>query len=172
MPDGYGVPESDDGLLAWADVEARLVESPQYWLATTRPDGRPHVVPRWGVWLDGGLFYDGAPTTRHVRNLTTNQACTLHLEDGWHAVVVEGTSSPRGPHRSGDRSQVRRTRLLPRTRLLGRRGRRWIGALHPDQSHGMVRLPHRRHPVHLRLGRPHTATRNRRGTRRFRSRPD
>ena len=90
MPDGYGVPESDDGLLAWADVEARLVESPQYWLATTRPDGRPHVVPRWGVWLDGGLFYDGAPTTRHVRNLTTNQACTLHLEDGWHAVVVNG----------------------------------------------------------------------------------
>ena len=97
MPDGYGVPESDDGLLAWADVEARLVESPQYWLATTRPDGRPHVVPRWGVWLDGGLFYDGAPTTRHVRNLTTNQACTLHLEDGWHAVVVEGTSSPADP---------------------------------------------------------------------------
>ncbi len=97
MPDGYGVPESDDGLLAWADVEARLVESPQYWLATTRPDGRPHVVPRWGVWLDGGLFYDGAPTTRHVRNLTTNQACTLHLEDGWHAVVVEGTSSPAAP---------------------------------------------------------------------------
>ncbi|MEM9035059.1 MAG: pyridoxamine 5'-phosphate oxidase family protein [Actinomycetota bacterium] len=94
MPEGYGVPESDDGLLEWAEVEPRLVESTQYWMATTRPDGRPHVVPRWGVWLDGGLFYDGAPTTFHVRNLVANPACTLHLEDGWQAVIVEGTSGP------------------------------------------------------------------------------
>lgn len=92
MPDGYGVPDTDAGLLAWSDVESRLVASAQYWMATTRPDGRPHVVPRWGVWLDGGLFYDGAPTTRHVRNLTENPSCTLHLEDGWQAVIVEGRS--------------------------------------------------------------------------------
>jgi hypothetical protein len=94
MPDGYGVPESDDGLLEWGDVEQRLVASVQYWMATTRPDGRPHVVPRWGVWLDGGLYYDGAPTTVHVRNLSANPACTLHLEDGWQAVVVDGKSVP------------------------------------------------------------------------------
>lgn len=94
MPEGYGVPETDDGLLAWSDVEARLVASLQYWMATTRPDGRPHVVPRWGVWLDGGLFYDGAPSTVHVQNLTTNPACTLHLEDGWQVVTVDGTSGP------------------------------------------------------------------------------
>lgn len=94
MPEGYGVPESDDGLLAWDDVEARLEASDQYWMATTRPDGRPHVVPRWGVWLDGGLYYDGAPTTVHVQNLVANPACTLHLEDGWKAVIVEGTARP------------------------------------------------------------------------------
>jgi len=94
MPEGYGVPATDEGLLAWADVEARLAESAQYWMATTRPDGRPHVVPRWGVWLDGGLYYDGAPTTVHVQNLRANPACTLHLEDGWKAVMVEGTSAP------------------------------------------------------------------------------
>ncbi len=49
MPEGYGVPDSSDGLLDWSDVEARLLAAPQYWMATTRPDGRPHVVPRWGV---------------------------------------------------------------------------------------------------------------------------
>lgn len=97
MPDGYGVPDSDDGLLTWPAVEERLVASHQYWMATTRPDGRPHVVPRWGVWLDGGLYYDGAPTTIHVRNLHANHACSLHLEDGWRAVVVEGTASPAEP---------------------------------------------------------------------------
>ncbi len=97
MPAGYGVPASDGGLLAWADVEARLVAAPQYWMATVRPDSRPHVVPRWGAWVDGRLWYDGSPETVHVRNLAANPACTLHLEDGWQAVIVEGTAGPSQP---------------------------------------------------------------------------
>lgn len=94
MPEGYGVAETVEGVLEWSAVEARLVESPQYWMATTRPDGRPHVVPRWGAWLDGCLWYDGSPETLHVRNLRTNPACTVHLEDGWKAVVMEGSAAP------------------------------------------------------------------------------
>lgn len=94
FPEGYGLPETTDGLLAWADVEARLVAATSYWLATTRPDGRPHVVPRWGVWLEGHFWYDGAPTTVHARNLHGNPACALHLESGTEAVIVEGESSP------------------------------------------------------------------------------
>lgn len=97
MPEGYGVPETIDGLLSWSDVEARLVAAPQYWMATTRPDGRPHVVPRWGVWIDGRFWYDGAPTTVHARNLAHRSACTLHLEDGWKAVIVDGASEPAWP---------------------------------------------------------------------------
>jgi len=94
MPDGYGIPASMDGLLPWDAVEARLHDARVYWMATTRPDGRPHVVPRWGVWLEGRLWYDGAPTTRHARNLRENPACALHLEDGTRAVILEGTSGP------------------------------------------------------------------------------
>jgi hypothetical protein len=94
MPEGYGLPSTTEGLLAWPDVEARLVAATSYWLATVRPDGRPHVVPRWGVWLDGRFWYDGAPTTVHVRNLTVNPACALHLESGTEAVIVEGESLP------------------------------------------------------------------------------
>lgn len=97
MPDGYGVPTDTQGLLAWSDVEVRLVEATAYWLATTRPDGRPHVVPRWGVWLDGAFWYDGSPETLHVRNLAANQNCVLHLEDGTRAVILEGTSGPTSP---------------------------------------------------------------------------
>ena len=59
-----------------------------------RPDGRPHTVPRWGVWLDGRFWYDGAATTVHARNLATNPACSLHLESGTDVVVVEGESHP------------------------------------------------------------------------------
>jgi nitroimidazol reductase NimA-like FMN-containing flavoprotein (pyridoxamine 5'-phosphate oxidase superfamily) len=97
MPEGYGVPASHDGLLPWEEVERRLAASPQYWMATTRPDGSPHVVPRWGVWLHGRLWYDGSPATVHARNLRANPACVLHLEDGWESVIVEGRSEPSAP---------------------------------------------------------------------------
>jgi hypothetical protein len=94
MPDGYGVPDDASGLLAWQVVVERLRRSTVYWMATTRPDGRPHVIPRWGVWLDLQLYYDGAPTTRHAANLRENPACAVHLEDGTRAVILEGSSAP------------------------------------------------------------------------------
>lgn len=94
FPTGYGVPTTSEGVLAWGDVERRLIEARHYWLATVRPDGTPHVVPRWGTWLDGRFWYDGAPTTRHARNLTHNPACSLNLESGTEAVIVEGRSAP------------------------------------------------------------------------------
>jgi nitroimidazol reductase NimA-like FMN-containing flavoprotein (pyridoxamine 5'-phosphate oxidase superfamily) len=94
FPAGYGLPSSTEGMLAWADVQARLVAATMYWLATVRPDGRPHVVPRWGVWLDGRFWYDGAPTTVHALNLAANPACALNLESGTEVVIVEGESHP------------------------------------------------------------------------------
>lgn len=92
FPAGYGLPDTDEGLLEWAAVEARLVASKHYWLASVRPDGRPHLIPRWGVWVDDAFFYDGSPTTRHAQNVEQNPAVSLSLEDGWRAVIVEGTS--------------------------------------------------------------------------------
>lgn len=98
VPEGYGVPESDEGILSWSTIEHRLVEAGEYWMATTRPDGRPHVVPRWGVWLDQHLYYDGAPTTVHARNAAKNEACTLHIGDGWEAaIILDGTTRPSDP---------------------------------------------------------------------------
>lgn len=92
FPAGYGLPTSEDGLLAWAEVEQRLIAAQHYWLATVRPDGRPHSVPRWGVWVRGRFYYDGAPTTRHALNATSNPAVTLTLESGTEVVIVEGES--------------------------------------------------------------------------------
>lgn len=92
VPDGYGVPASTDGLLAWSAVEDRLRAALHYWIATVRPDGTPHSIPRWGVWLDGRFWYDGAPTTVHARNAEANPACTLTLESGTEVVIVEGRS--------------------------------------------------------------------------------
>ena len=93
MPEGYGVPETSDGVLSWSRVVERLEASKQYWMATTRPDGRPHVVPRWGAWLDGRLYYDGSPDTVHVRNLVANPSCVLHLEAGCQATSLNTRAS-------------------------------------------------------------------------------
>jgi hypothetical protein len=89
LPEGYGTAKQT---IPWEDVRARLERALHYWVATTRPDGRPHVVPRWGVWLDESWYYDGSPQTRHARNLVSNPAAVLHLEDGKDAVVLEGES--------------------------------------------------------------------------------
>ncbi len=92
FPSGYGLPEDDRDLLDWEPVEQRLIDAKHYWLATVRPDRRPHLIPRWGVWVDGRFFYDGSPATRHARNLAGNPSCSLSLEDGRHAVMLEGRS--------------------------------------------------------------------------------
>ena len=73
MPGGYGA-DTATRYLEWSDITDALAAGLHYWLSTTRPDGRPHVVPRWGVWLDDVFWYDGSPETLHVRNLIKNPA--------------------------------------------------------------------------------------------------
>ena len=82
--------------LTWDWVAARLTESENYWLCSVRPDGRPHVVPRWAVFLDGKIYYDGSPETRHNRNIESNRYVSVHLENGTEAIMLEGTSEPAG----------------------------------------------------------------------------
>ena len=82
--------------LTWDWVVERLVESKHYWLCSVRPNGRPHVVPRWGVFLDNKFYYDGSPETRHARNILENPHITLNLESGSVAIILEGTSEPAG----------------------------------------------------------------------------
>ena len=90
MPEGYQQVAEDDPLLPWPEVVARLEYAQNYWLATTGPDGRPHVTPIWGVWVDGALYFDGIPTARWARNMAANPAIAVHLESGSEVVVLDG----------------------------------------------------------------------------------
>ena len=58
MPE-YGLAEAEAGLglLPWTWALERLQPARNYWLATTRPDGRPHVMPVWGVWVENRFYF-------------------------------------------------------------------------------------------------------------------
>src|SRR3954468_22320223 len=90
MPDGYGVPEHDEGLLEWSWAVERLTAARNYWFCTTRPDGRPHAMPAWAAWVNGTLYFDGSPETRRGRNLAQNASIGVHLESGDEVVILEG----------------------------------------------------------------------------------
>ncbi|MBI2912263.1 MAG: pyridoxamine 5'-phosphate oxidase family protein, partial [Chloroflexi bacterium] len=59
-------------------------------VATTRPDGRPHVTPVWGLWLDESFFFSSDPTSRKGRNLASSPEVVVHLESGDDVVILEG----------------------------------------------------------------------------------
>ncbi len=82
--------------VSWDDVARQLTEARNYWLCSVRPDGRPHCVPRWAVYIDGRIYYDGSPETRHARNIAENPHVALHLESGSQAIILEGKSEPAG----------------------------------------------------------------------------
>ncbi len=89
---GYGISESEEGMLSWSHVGERMESARNYWVGTTRPDGRPHAVPVWGVWVDGTFYFGGGLHTRKARNLEVNPALVEHLEDGDAVVIIEGTA--------------------------------------------------------------------------------
>lgn len=88
---GYGIPTTIKGILPWSHVGERMERSRNYWVGTVRPDGRPHVVPVWGVWLDGTLYFGGGPDTLWSRNLAATPQVAVHLESGDDVVILEGT---------------------------------------------------------------------------------
>ena len=87
----YGAPAPPGDLLPWSWAEQRLVAARNYWIATTRPDGRPHCRPVWGVWLPDGFWFSTGSLARH--NLAANRQITVHLESGDQVVIVEGVAA-------------------------------------------------------------------------------
>ena len=91
MP-GYGIVPADGGagLLHWTWATERLVESHDFWVATVHRDGRPHVMPVWGVWRHGALWFSSSVRSRKYRNLCADPRCTATTDDPHHPVVLEG----------------------------------------------------------------------------------
>jgi nitroimidazol reductase NimA-like FMN-containing flavoprotein (pyridoxamine 5'-phosphate oxidase superfamily) len=80
----------------WATGRRELRDAKIYWLATVRPEGRPHVTPLLGIWLDGASYICTGATERKARNLAQNPHCVVmtgcNRLDGLD-LVVEGEAT-------------------------------------------------------------------------------
>jgi nitroimidazol reductase NimA-like FMN-containing flavoprotein (pyridoxamine 5'-phosphate oxidase superfamily) len=92
---GYGILDarSGKGLLPWSWAEDHLKRARNYWIATTRPDGRPHVMPVWGIWVDSAFYFSTGRNSRKARNLESNPNCVICPEEASEAAFVEGVAS-------------------------------------------------------------------------------
>jgi hypothetical protein len=100
--DGYGAP-----IIEWSRVQQRLDEgitqAPETggpnrhtpWLATTNPDGRPHVVPVGIVWAEGRAYFTSGPGTSKSRNLTRDPYCTLTVATHPFDIVIDDATLQR-----------------------------------------------------------------------------
>lgn len=70
----------------------RLETSRNLWLATVRPNGSPHLVPIWFVWLDRKAYICTSAESVKARNIRTNPQVAFALEDGNDPVLIEGTA--------------------------------------------------------------------------------
>jgi hypothetical protein len=91
MP-GYGIEPAPGGkgLLPWAWAVDRLAHSRDYWLATAWPEGRPHITPVWGVWMDDAVWFSSSPSSRKARNLANEPRCAVTTDDPLEPVIVDG----------------------------------------------------------------------------------
>jgi hypothetical protein len=84
-------------MMAWSFVVERLTTARNYWVATVRPDGRPHAAPIWGVFVEDDLYLETDPGTRKARNLAADPRVNVHPELADEVVIVDGLAEPFRP---------------------------------------------------------------------------
>jgi general stress protein 26 len=90
LPKVYGVPKAMKGSVSWDWAQERLTNSHNYLITTVRPDGRPHSMVIWGIWLDNAFYFSTGEATQKAKNLASNSNCTVCNENIEESVIVEG----------------------------------------------------------------------------------
>jgi hypothetical protein len=90
----------ESGTTSWEVARDRLANPEKQrtsWLATTRPDGRPHLMPVIAFWIDGAIHIVAGEGTRKARNLAADGRCVIATSSTTLPsidIVVEGRADP------------------------------------------------------------------------------
>ena len=92
-PDGLdSAPDSTTGLKPWQWAVERLAKSHNYWIATSRPDGSPHLMVVWGIWWQDAFWFSTGARTRKSKNMAGNPRCVIGTDQSDEAVILEGVA--------------------------------------------------------------------------------
>jgi general stress protein 26 len=80
------------GLKPWSWALEHLEKSHNYWIATTRPGGRPHLMLVWGIWWQDAFWFSTGPRTRKAKNIFADPHCVIGTEKADEAVILEGVA--------------------------------------------------------------------------------
>jgi len=83
-------PDPTTGLKPWSWALERLEKSHNYWIATSRPEGRPHLMLVWGVWWQDAFWFSTGRRTRKAKNIAADAHCVVATEKADEAVILEG----------------------------------------------------------------------------------
>jgi hypothetical protein len=85
-----------DAPLPWTRAKNQLEAPPDtnvtHFLATVRPDGRPHVAGVGALWVDDRFYFTSGARTRKSRNLAEKSDCVISVRLPDLDLVVEGTA--------------------------------------------------------------------------------
>src|SRR5579864_7904945 len=84
--------EDTSSLKPWSWALEHVEKSHNYWIATTRPDQRPHLMLVWGIWWQDAFWFSTGPRTRKAKNLAANPRCAIGTEKAEEAVILEGVA--------------------------------------------------------------------------------
>ena len=149
----YGIAEGDQGLMTWDWVRDQMATSRNYWIGSTRPDGKPHAAPVWGVWVDDTLYFSTGRTSRKARNLAANPAVVVHLESGDETVILEGAVEPLTDQhavRPTGRCLREQVSLVPPGHRQRHRGNLVLAQAVAGVCLAGARFPQHRHPLGIR----------------------
>jgi nitroimidazol reductase NimA-like FMN-containing flavoprotein (pyridoxamine 5'-phosphate oxidase superfamily) len=98
--DGYGSP-----IIQWEKVLKRMqqgfTQAPKTggpgrhtaWLATVRPDGKPHVMPIGVLFVDDAFYFNTGPKTRKARNIAHNSSSVITIATDDFDIIVQGLAT-------------------------------------------------------------------------------
>jgi hypothetical protein len=94
----------ESGTTSWEVARDRLAnpeEQRTSWLATTRPDGRPHLMPVIAFSIDGAIHIVAGEGTRKARNLAVDGRCVIATSSTTlpSLDIVEGRAASSKIHR-------------------------------------------------------------------------
>lgn len=73
-----------------SESRQKLELNKNIWVATVRPDGRPHLTPVWFIYYSNKIYISIDPKSIKYQNLRNNPNIALALEDGVHPLISEG----------------------------------------------------------------------------------